>query len=288
MELYCTPKVNTLQLNTVGNFSNTRTRPTRMVSEHSFLYNSSNRTSCGNIPTLTPTSKHVGTIRRRAIGPLAHHNGTSAYSTSLTCHLPAPTIEWLHRPLYKLTCSSRQSVALRITYNLHSFSDHTDFIRSSVSIEIHKHPTRNLRHACSLLWAPQCCLFTLLPPSIVVYLRKRNVVLCHCYNSANVIKPREPHTCNNMLSVHQTYYVGCNNICPFYSVGVPCFVCIHVQNNNNLKEMTILNYNFVAFCLSVVELVWTSAWHVQNFFLGTVIFQSWLVLQNAGVLEVKG
>jgi hypothetical protein len=37
MELYCTPKVNTLQLNTVGNSSNTRTRPTRTVSEHSLL-----------------------------------------------------------------------------------------------------------------------------------------------------------------------------------------------------------------------------------------------------------
>jgi hypothetical protein len=32
MELYCTPKVNTLQLNTVGNSPNTRTRPTRAVS----------------------------------------------------------------------------------------------------------------------------------------------------------------------------------------------------------------------------------------------------------------
>jgi hypothetical protein len=49
---------------------------------------------------------HVGTIHRRAIGPLAHHNGTAAYSPSLACHLPAPTIECLHRPRYKLTCSS--------------------------------------------------------------------------------------------------------------------------------------------------------------------------------------
>jgi hypothetical protein len=48
---------------------------------------------------------HVGTIHRRAIGPLALQNGTSAY-TSLTRHLPAPTIECLHRPPYKLTCSS--------------------------------------------------------------------------------------------------------------------------------------------------------------------------------------
>jgi hypothetical protein len=50
---------------------------------------------------------HAGTIHHRAIGPLAHHNGTSAYSPSLTCHLPAPTIGCLHRPPYKLTCSSR-------------------------------------------------------------------------------------------------------------------------------------------------------------------------------------
>jgi hypothetical protein len=40
----------------------------------------------------------VGTIYRRAIGPLAHYNGTLAYSPSLTCRLPAPTIGCLHRP----------------------------------------------------------------------------------------------------------------------------------------------------------------------------------------------
>jgi hypothetical protein len=67
---------------------------------------------------------HVGTIYRRAIGPLAQHNGTSAHSPSLACHLPAPTMECLHHPSYKVTCSSRQSVALRITSNLYSFSDH--------------------------------------------------------------------------------------------------------------------------------------------------------------------
>jgi hypothetical protein len=38
---------------------------------------------------------HVGTIHRRAIGSLALHNGTSAY-TSLTRHLPAPAIGCLH------------------------------------------------------------------------------------------------------------------------------------------------------------------------------------------------
>jgi hypothetical protein len=69
---------------------------------------------------------HVGTIHRRAIGPLAL-NGTSAY-TLLTRHLPAPTIGCLHRPPYKLTCSSRQSVAFWITSNRYSFSNttHTD------------------------------------------------------------------------------------------------------------------------------------------------------------------
>jgi hypothetical protein len=49
------------------------------------------------------------------------------------------------------------------------------------------------------------CLFTLLHDnearlsSIVAYLRKRNVVLSHCYSSANVIEPREPHICNNIF-----------------------------------------------------------------------------------------
>jgi hypothetical protein len=33
-------------------------------------------------------SKHTRSICRRAIGPLAHHNGTSAYSPSLTCTSP--------------------------------------------------------------------------------------------------------------------------------------------------------------------------------------------------------
>jgi hypothetical protein len=37
MELYCTPEVNTLQLNTASNSSNTRRRPTRTVSEHLLL-----------------------------------------------------------------------------------------------------------------------------------------------------------------------------------------------------------------------------------------------------------
>jgi hypothetical protein len=56
---------------------------------------------------------HVGTIHRRAIGPLAHHSGTSAYSSpSLTCHLPAPTIGCLHSNDSLTTLSSVQHSAL--------------------------------------------------------------------------------------------------------------------------------------------------------------------------------
>jgi hypothetical protein len=79
-------------------------------------------------------SKHTRSIRRWAIGPLAHHNGTSAHSPSLCA---APTIECLHR---KLTCSSCQSVALRITSNVYSFSDPThNFLRSPLSSHHHFH-----------------------------------------------------------------------------------------------------------------------------------------------------
>jgi hypothetical protein len=84
-------------------------------------------------------SKHNRSIRRRAIGPLALHNSTSPY-TSLTRHLPAPTIGCLHRPPYKLTCSSRQSVALRITSNstrsLTQLVCQSQFFHSNVSVYI--------------------------------------------------------------------------------------------------------------------------------------------------------
>jgi hypothetical protein len=51
-------------------------------------------------------SKHTRSIRCRAIGLLAHHNGTSAHSPSLACHLPVPITECLHRPPCRLTCFS--------------------------------------------------------------------------------------------------------------------------------------------------------------------------------------
>jgi hypothetical protein len=71
---------------------------------------------------------HVATIHRRAIGPLALHNGTSAY-TSLTHHSPSPTIDCLHRPPYKLTCFShnfRYELSLPTTAAKYTRSHPTD------------------------------------------------------------------------------------------------------------------------------------------------------------------
>jgi hypothetical protein len=82
----------------------------------------------------------------------------------------------LHRPRYKLTCSSRQSVGPRITSNLYSFSDHTDFSR------IPKYHSSMYLIVASVTMS----IITLLddneakPPIIVAYLRK-------------------PHICNNII-----------------------------------------------------------------------------------------
>jgi hypothetical protein len=102
MALYCTPKLNTLVKHSRQLLEHTYTSdplglgtptpieclptgPLVAIFQHSlqFLQSESFQT-------------HVGTIHRWAIGPLAHHNGTSAYSPALTCHLQAPTIGCLH------------------------------------------------------------------------------------------------------------------------------------------------------------------------------------------------
>jgi hypothetical protein len=121
---------------------------------------------------------HVGTIHHRAIGPLAHHNSTSAYSPSLTCHLPAPTIGCLH---------SNDSQTTAISVEVPNTTN-------PLSMEMSVHCCQRKNAACLHCYPP----ITLRPSSIVAYLRKRNVLLSHCYNSANVIEPREPHTCNNI------------------------------------------------------------------------------------------
>jgi hypothetical protein len=103
MELYCTPKVNTLQLNTASSSStHVHVQPVRPRNTHSYRILPTGPLEAifqHSLPFLQSESfqMQVGTIHRRAIGPLVLHNGTSAY-TSLTRHLPAPTIGCLHRP----------------------------------------------------------------------------------------------------------------------------------------------------------------------------------------------
>jgi hypothetical protein len=101
-------KVNTLQLNTETLRTHLHVQPVRSRNTHSYRIHPTGPLVAifqHSLPFLQSESfqTHVGTIHRRTIGPLAHHNGTSAYSPSLACHLPAPTIECLHRPPYKLT-----------------------------------------------------------------------------------------------------------------------------------------------------------------------------------------
>jgi hypothetical protein len=120
MELYWTPKVSTLQLNTVGNSPNTCTRPTRTVSEHSLLYNSSNRTSCGNLPILTPI------LAVRKLPNTRRDNPSSGYRSNCTPqrHLG---IYIINPPFTSPDdrMSSPSTVTLRVTSILYSFSDPT-------------------------------------------------------------------------------------------------------------------------------------------------------------------
>jgi hypothetical protein len=57
--------------------------------------------------------------------------------------------------------------------------------------------------------------------SIVAYLRKRNVVLSHCYNSANVTEPREPHTCNNINLTFLHITIGLNLKYDYFGPSFP-------------------------------------------------------------------
>jgi hypothetical protein len=65
-----------------------------------------------------------------------------------------------------------------------------------VSVDVHRHPTRNHRHARPLLRAQQCCLFTLLSAKYCCVTKETQQCYIHCCSSANVVEPREPHTCN--------------------------------------------------------------------------------------------
>jgi hypothetical protein len=92
MELYCTPKVNTLQLNIATLRTHVHVQPARSRNIHSYRILPTGPLVAifqHSLPFLQSESfqTHIGTIHRLAIDPLAHHNGTSAY-TSLTCTSP--------------------------------------------------------------------------------------------------------------------------------------------------------------------------------------------------------
>jgi hypothetical protein len=125
---------------------------------------------------------HVGTIHRRAIGPPAHHNGTSAYSPSSTCHLPRRSnVFTAHRissraPLtvsrYELNLPTKRSpypdTQARV-YSSDLQTTHLAYIsRSSkttnpVSIETPVHCCERNNTACLRCYPP----ITLRPSSIV-------------------------------------------------------------------------------------------------------------------------
>jgi hypothetical protein len=184
MELYCTPKVNTLQLNTAGKSSSDPHGLGTLIPieffQQDLFWRSSNTHShscCQKV------SKHNRSIRRRAIVSLAHHSGTSAYASLLACHLPAPTIECLHRPPYKLTCFSRnfpirtqssnlKGVRSQIHTHLSSSDPYTTFSpewipthTEPISVEVRRQTIRIHRNTRPLLRGQQCCLFTLLSAS---------------------------------------------------------------------------------------------------------------------------
>jgi hypothetical protein len=128
MELYCTPKsihYSLIQSATLG--THVHVRPARSRNNNSYRILPTGPLVAmfqHSLPFLQSESfqTHVGTIHRRAIGPFAHHNGTSAYSPSLTCHLPAPTIGCLH--------SNDSLTTLTSTSILEPFSNHTILCQS--------------------------------------------------------------------------------------------------------------------------------------------------------------
>jgi hypothetical protein len=169
MELYCTPKVNTLQLNTVRNSSNTRTRPAYTVSERSLLKNSSNRASCGNLKTLTSILTVRRLLNTRRDNALSGYRSTCTPQRLLGVYIINPPFT----SPYDRT-SSPSTVALRITSNLYSFSDPTDYLSRSS-----KTP-----NPVSMETPVYCC--------------QRNTAAClDCYSTSIVAYLRKPRICNN-------------------------------------------------------------------------------------------
>jgi hypothetical protein len=109
--------------------------------------------------------------------------------------------------------------------SLERFSNHTVTSSSSSLAQLSSNDSQTTlissripkyhSNMCLIVTSVTMLLITLLddneakPPIIVAYLRKRNVVLSHCYNSANVIEPKEPHTCNNTVHKQVLQFAYC-------------------------------------------------------------------------------
>jgi hypothetical protein len=137
MEHYCTPKVNTLRLNIVRNSSDTRTRLNRTVAEHSLVYNSSNWTSCGNLPTLTPILAVRKLPNTRRDNPSSGYRFTCTPQQHLGVYIINPPFT---SPDNRM--SSPSTIALRITSNLYSFSDPTPPSSSSSLAQLYSNDSQ--------------------------------------------------------------------------------------------------------------------------------------------------
>jgi hypothetical protein len=118
-------------------------------------------------------------------------------------------IECLHRPRYKFACFSHAISVTNSVFQpkwvpsqMHTSAPARSPDPTVVSVEVHRHPTRNHRHARLLLRAEQCCLFTLLSAKYCCVTKETQQYTIHCCSSANVIEPREPHTCNNIYILY--------------------------------------------------------------------------------------
>jgi hypothetical protein len=124
---------------------------------------------------------HVGTIHRRAIGPLAHHNSTSAYSPSLACSSPKRSNFFtVHR------INSRAPLTVsRHELNFQPKGVHSPTHKHVCTRTISKPPWTSVEFRNTIVTCLIVVSVTMLlnrpSISIVALLRKRNNVLSHCY-----------------------------------------------------------------------------------------------------------
>jgi hypothetical protein len=111
---------------------------------------------------------HVGTIHRRAIGPFAHHNSTSAYSPSLACPSPDDRMSSLSTVQSHVILSQFPDMNLifqpngvRSQIHVCTRANSNTYWSTNQSNPEDNEP-HNHRNARPLLRAQQCCLSTLL------------------------------------------------------------------------------------------------------------------------------